>query len=109
MRTIKFKAKTVDSGNWVYGYYWRDNTNGKHKITVDLSDDNFRCFEVIPETVSQFTGLYDKTGKEIFEGDIWEKQTYPKLKVCVTFKDGKYNVSDYISSRGLIIGNTHDK
>lgn len=69
-REIKFRAFRVDGKGWVYGYYWRDNTNGKHKITVDLSDDNFTCHEVIPESVGQYTGLKDRNGVEIYEGDI---------------------------------------
>ena len=69
MRTIKFRAKNLD-GEWVYGFYVeeeRQTLNGfekKHFIVNDGYD------YVNPATVGQFTGLYDKNGMRIFEGDI---------------------------------------
>ena len=65
-REIKFRGKDP-KGGWVEGYYLQDLTQGKMRSYI------FNCpcyWEVIPETVGQYTGLLDKNGKEIYEGDI---------------------------------------
>lgn len=69
MREIKFRGQRVDNKEWVYGYYCLNPHFNRAEI---FSFDNGRgyVYDVIPETVGQYTGLKDKNGNEIYEGDI---------------------------------------
>ena len=70
MREIHFKAKRISDGKWIEGrlIVYPDQTTG---IVYDIGDiEGMRKEVVRPETVCQYTGLADKNGKKIFEGDV---------------------------------------
>lgn len=110
MRTIKFRGKSIN-GEWVYGFF--SEWNGLAFIDTRLLEEPTR---VLQETVGQFTGLHDKHGHEIYEGDIVRHDENSECFVVVydapefCYKDNSFGFRYMVYTSELItvVGNIHD-
>lgn len=124
MREILFRGKRIDNGEWVYGQYaylLNARTEDGEPIKHMIVDGTPFGQTVDPSTVGQYTGLTDKNGKKIFEGDVMEFDAYGfHYKGVVSFADGNFGVmcnrptaSPFLDNAieqhdAIFVGNIHD-
>lgn len=129
MRTIKFRARAfekewgtnIEKGDWVYGNYFEESIDIEDNITFQTQyfikspyGDHYQDIRIDIKTLGQFTGLLDKNGKEVFEGDIIKSEIYEKEDTGTIewSNDGLYIVNgnhlqDYHFGKIEIIGNIY--
>lgn len=82
MREVLFRGKRLDNGEWVEGYVMIHDHDKATIFRQNQGDGSLEGFEVVPETVCQYTGMTDKNGSKVWENDI----------IQMFYRDGETNV-----------------
>ena len=119
MREILFRGKRVDNGTWAYG----DLMYCDDEMEIDSESHGGNGGYIIPETVGQYTGLTDKNGTRVFEGDIlsgYLDELFPEeeSRYEVIWHDYGWHIrsnglldtpdNDWLKENFEVIGNIHD-
>lgn len=118
MRTIKFRGWNPKNKCWLYGFYLKNR--GQHFIAeegIQPPGRTWQDFEVLPDTVGQFTGMVDVDGKDVFEGDVMTNDKGVKWEVVYEDCIGVFHAKEsggrrirYISAiEGRVTGNIYEQ
>lgn len=106
-RIIKFRGKNIHTGEWLYGDLEYNRVKEIARIHSYNNDGNYIGQNIVdPSTVGQFTELFDRTGKNIFEGDILQCPSVPNIPLEVRYNtmQGAFCLVEHTHTEGALLG-----